>query len=109
MQKRKRDPEAAIRKRAERMWKQDGSPPGRFDEYLERARELQAIIDNPTAGELPNPIVEHHGEIPPPEPVEEAEIQENLGEFPAGTLTDQGDRLQFPLPKKKARKLLRES
>jgi hypothetical protein len=46
----------AIRQRAERMWHDEGSPAGRLDEYLERARELQAIIDNPTAGQLPNPM-----------------------------------------------------
>jgi hypothetical protein len=32
--------------------------------------------------------------------VEDAAIQENLGEFP-GRLTDQGDRQQTPLPRHK--------
>lgn len=71
----------AIQRRARRMWQKDGSPKGRFSEYLERARELQAIIDNPTAGQLPNPMTAHHGEVGPRQPVEEAAIQENLGEF----------------------------
>ena len=52
----------AIRRRAEQMWRAEGCPAGRMDDYLERARELQAIVDNPTAGQLPNPMTAHHGE-----------------------------------------------
>ncbi len=100
---RKVDPEKAILERAEKMWRDDGRPAGRLSEYLERARELQAIIDNPTAGQLPNPMAVHHGEIVPEQPIEEAELQENLGEFP-GLLTDQGDHLQAPMTKRKARR-----
>src|SRR6476661_1293725 len=80
-----------IRQRAARMWREDGSPKGREDEFLERARELQAIEDHPTFGLLPNPMTQLHGELPSRQPVEEAELMENLGEFP-GLLTDQGDR-----------------
>jgi hypothetical protein len=93
--------ENAIWDRAQRMWREDGSPKGRLEEYVERARELQAMIDNPTAGQLPNPMVTHHGVVPPAEPIEEAEIQANLGEFPA--LTDQGDRLETPMTRKQER------
>jgi hypothetical protein len=95
--------EKAIREHAERMWREEGSPVGRMDEYMERARELQEIIDNPTAGQLPNPMTAHHGEIEPEQPIEEAEIQENLGEFP-GRTTDQGDRPQTPMTREKARR-----
>jgi hypothetical protein len=108
MDKTEKDHEQHVRARAERLWRADGSPKGRKAEYLERARELQAIEDNPTAGQLPNPMTEHHGEVPPAEPIEEAELMENLGEFPIG-LTDQGDRLSAPLTKKKAHRLLRET
>ena len=101
-----RDHKRLIRARAQRLWRADGSPKGRLSDYLERARELQGIEDNPTAGQLPNPMTQHHGEIPPAEPVEEAEIMENLGEFP-GRLTDQGDRLPAPMTRKKARRLPR--
>jgi hypothetical protein len=97
-----------VRAWGERLWRADGSPKGREAEYMERARELQAIKDNPTAGQLPNPMTAHHGEVPPVEPIEEAELMENLGEFP-GRLTDQGDRLSAPMTKKKARGLLHES
>jgi hypothetical protein len=99
--------QAKIRARARRMWRADGSPKGQMAEYLERARELQAIEDNPGAGQLPNPMTLHHGEIQPEQPVEEAELMENLGEFPGRA--DQGERQGSPLVKKKARKLLRES
>ena len=100
--------DSAIRDRAERMWREDGSPEGRLEEYLERARELQAVIDNPTAGQLPNPMTLHHGEIPPEQPVEEAEIQENLGEFPA-PFSDQGDHVETPMTRPQARRVLKES
>ncbi len=108
MAQRKTDHDAAVRQRAQRMWRDDGAPPGRLDEYLERARELQGIIDNPTAGQLPNPMTAHHGEIEPVQPVEEAELQENLGEFP-GQLTDQGDHLAAPMTRKKARRAARQT
>jgi hypothetical protein len=100
------DHDQRIRTLAQRLWRADGSPKDRMPEYLERARELQGIVDNPTAGLLPNPMTQHHGEIPPVEPVEEAEILENLGEFPV-VFSDQGDRLSAPTTRKKARKLLR--
>lgn len=101
------DPEKAILERAEKMWREDGRPAGRLPEYLERARELQAIVDNPTAGQLPNPAATLPPGAVPVEPVEEAAIQENLGEFP-GRLTDQGDRLGTPLTRDRAHQVLKE-
>jgi Protein of unknown function (DUF2934) len=96
--------ERAVRQRAEHLWRVDGCPQGRMDEYLERARELQAFIDNPASGQMPNPMTAHHGEIPPAQPVEEAALQENLGEFPGPRGgEDQGDRLQAPMTRNKAR------
>ena len=98
-----REHELLIRARGIRMWAEAGAPRGRKDEYIERARELQAIIDHPCAALLPNPMIAHPQ---PADPVEEAELQENLGEFP-GRLTDQGDRPPAPMTKKKARELRR--
>jgi len=94
-----------IRLRAKRMWEEAGSPKGREDEYLERARELQAIEEHPNAALLPNPMVAHPQPGPTEEPVEEAELQENLGQFPGRT--DQGDRPAAPMTKRKARAFLR--
>lgn len=92
-----------IREHAKRMWQEDGSPRGRLKEYLERARELQAIADNPNAGLLPNPMTAHAGAIEPEQPIEEAELQDNLGEFP-NLLTDQGENLATPMTRKAARR-----
>ena len=96
-----REHERRIRARARRMWREAGSPKGREDEYIERARELQAITDHPGAGLLPNPMVAHPHPEGSEEPVEEAELLENLGEFPGRS--DQGDRLPAPMTKAKAR------
>jgi hypothetical protein len=98
--------ERRLRARALKLWRAEGAPKGREAEYLERARELQAIDDNPTAGQLPNPMTLHHGEVPPAEPVEEAALEENLGEFP-GRLTDQGEDIPTPMTRQKALRVRR--
>jgi hypothetical protein len=89
-----------IRLRAYHLWEQDGRPEGRAEEYWERARELQAMADAAGAGQLPNPEKDPKARR---QVVEEAEIQENLGEF-----TDRGERQETPLPRKQARRKLRE-
>ena len=91
-----------IRRRARRMWQEAGAPKGREDEYVERARELQAFVEHPAAALLPNPMIAHPH---PEDPVEEAELMENLGEFPGRS--DQGDRVTAPMTKRKARDFLR--
>lgn len=88
--------EACVRARALRMWRDDGRPPGAEAAYLERARELIAIEAHPGAGLLPNPAAPGA----PPPPVEEAALQENLGEFPS-RFTDQGDRAQVPAARRR--------
>lgn len=92
--------------RAQRLWRADGAPKGRLADYIERARELVVIEAHAAAALLPNPMTQRHEEPPGGEPVEEAEVMENLGEFP-GRLTDQGDRPPVPMTRKKARRLLR--
>jgi hypothetical protein len=105
MTKSERKHDKDVRNRARRMWREAGRPKERQDEYLERARELQAIIDHPNAGLLPNPMAAHPDPSVTDEPVEEAELLENLGEFP--DLTDQGERIPAPMTKGKARAYLR--
>ena len=90
-----------VRLRGRRMWREAGSPKGREDEYIELARELQAFREHPKAGLLPNPMMAHPEPSATEEPVEEAELLENLGEFPGWT--DQGDRMQAPVTKRKVR------
>lgn len=95
------DEEQRIRERAYYLWQADGCPSGRDGEYWERARELEAIASNPQAGELPNPMAENRS--PGVEqPIEEAAIQENLGEFPHAGLIDQGDRAEMPMTRTEA-------
>ncbi len=92
-----------IRERAYHLWQADGEPNGRDQEYWERARELIGMELNPTAGQLPNPV-EPGEDRPRQRPgVEEASLQENLGEFP-GRFTDQGEDQPTPLapPRKTA-------
>lgn len=96
-----------IRERAERLWREDGAPRGRKAEYLERARELRAIENNPAAGLLPNPASAHPERTPGAPPVEEADLMENLGEFPT-LFEDQGEHRPFPMTRSKARRALRE-
>jgi hypothetical protein len=102
MAKRESEHDKNIRLRGRRMWKEAGAPKGREEEYVELARELQAFVEHPGAGLLPNPMLAH----PRPEQrVEEAELMENLGEFPGRT--DQGERVTAPMTKQKARDFLR--
>ncbi|WP_271199845.1 DUF2934 domain-containing protein [Methylopila turkensis] len=85
-----------LRERAKKLWIDAGSPEGREADYLERAKELAALESNPKAGLEPNPLAD--GVVTPAErgqPIEEAKLQENLGEFP-GLQTDRGDRGQAP-------------
>lgn len=50
------EPDPRVRRRAWRMWLAAGSLHGREAEYLQRARELQAADDRPTARSLPNSV-----------------------------------------------------
>ena len=93
------DRERRIRERAYHLWEADGRPHGRDLDYWERARELIAIEDSAGAGLEPVPT----GDPPPVDNVEEAEIQENLGEFP-DRFTDQGDEQQTPVARRSPRK-----
>jgi hypothetical protein len=92
--------EQKIRERAYALWEADGCPHGADLEFWERARELIGMESNPDAGQIPNPV--HPGEDRPfsAPPVEEAELQENLGEFP-GRQTDQGEKKPTPTARRR--------
>jgi hypothetical protein len=96
-----RERERRIRMRARRLWEADGRPNGHDAEYWERARELIGMEENPQAGQLPNPMRAARGRLITP--IEEAELQENLGEFP-GFQADQGERQQTPSARRRASK-----
>jgi hypothetical protein len=91
--------EQRVRERAYHLWEADGRPHGRDVEYWERARELIGMEDSAGAGQLPNP--QNHPDSPRETGIEEAAIQENLGEFP-DRLADQGEVQSTPAPKKRA-------
>ena len=91
-----------IRKRAYHLWEADGRPHGQHDEYWERASELVRMEESGHPGQLPNPATVPGADPNQTEPVEEAFIQENLGEFP-DRFADQGESQPTPKPKKAAR------
>ena len=80
--------EDRIRARAHQLWEQEGRPEGRAENHWEQARILVAIEDDRTSLAPVSTVVAG-------EPVEEAMLQQNLGEFPAGR-TDQGERASTP-------------
>ena len=80
-----------IRKRARRMWEEEGRPSGREEDFIDRATELVAIEDNQKLATEPLPMPDTLG--PTGEPTEPIEALENAGEFP--TMTDQ-DELVIP-------------
>ena len=87
--------EARIKERAYHLWEADGRPHGRHDEYWERARELVGMENSAGAAQLPIPDTTPGADAMLVEPVEEAFIQENLGEFP-DRFADQGEAQPTP-------------
>ncbi len=94
------DREQRIREHAYYLWEADGKPHGQDLEYWERARELVGMMESAGSGLLPNPQTTPNA--PRVTGIEEAAIQENLGEFP-GRLTDQGEVKTTPTPRRSAR------
>jgi hypothetical protein len=89
------DFEQRVRRRAYRLWQEEGCPDGRADVHWDKARELVAIEDNQKQT-LKRVSPETAG--PAGEPVEPLEAVENAGEFP--TLTDQGEEQTYPKRKR---------
>ena len=88
--------DARIKARAQHLWEEAGSPEGRMDEFTERADELIRMEDAGGTGQLPNPMTQN--EPIPGVMVEEASIQDNLGEFPGGSsVADQGEWRETPM------------
>jgi hypothetical protein len=90
-----------IRLRAYHLWESEGRPIGRSAEYWERAQELDALeYDHPE--QIPTPMPGHSRQTPEGTLIEEAALQENLGEFPT-RFTDQGDTMPTPESREIAR------
>lgn len=96
------DNDPAIRERIERrayhLWEADGEPHGRHDEYWERASELVHMELAGNTGQLPNPATVPGADPNAPDVIEDARIQENLGEFP-DRFADQGEKTATPKPR----------
>jgi hypothetical protein len=92
--------EERIRERAYHLWEADGRPNGREKEFWERAEILVRMEESTGAALVANP--ETQNEPIPGVTVEEAQIQENYGEFP-DRLTDQGDWRQTPMTREEMR------
>lgn len=92
--------EHRIRERAYHLWEADGKPHGRDVEYWERARTLTGMEESAGSGLLPNPM--NAPRSPRETGIEEADIQENLGEFPGG-FTDQGEAQTTPASRRRSR------
>jgi hypothetical protein len=92
--------EQRVRERAYLLWESEGKPHGRDVEYWERARELVGMEESAGSALLPNPQSEAASQRKTG--VEEAALQDNLGEFP-DRLTDQGEVRTTPVAKRKSR------
>jgi hypothetical protein len=90
-----------IRERAYHLWESEGRPEGRAEEYWERARELDAIQSSPPPLRQPPKPGAVRSE-PGGAMVEEASLQQNLGEFP-DRLADEGEVMTTPTTRKEAR------
>ena len=95
--------EAQVEARATQLWEADGAPKGSMAEYRERADELVRMEASGSPGQLPNPMT--LDERMPGIIVEEASIQENLGEFPGGSsVADQGEWRETPMTREQQRR-----
>lgn len=87
------DWEQRVAARARALWEAQGRPDGGPDHFVEQARELLAIAENPQATTRP---------VTPEPEAEPLLAVENQGEFP--TLTDQGEERTYPLRREDGRR-----
>ncbi|NHO32968.1 hypothetical protein [Acetobacter fallax] len=87
----KRD--AKIRATAKELWIADGKPTCGADGYMEAAADLVGMEINPDAGQVPVDSPVPLG--PDGEPVEDARLQENLGN-PGGHMNELDDKQEVP-------------
>jgi hypothetical protein len=82
-----------IRRRAYKLWQEEGCPTGREEVHWDMATELVAIEDNQMLTTSPVEASSETGSSG--DPIEPAEVVKNLGEFPTAT-TDQGEQSYPP-------------
>ena len=83
-----------IRERAYHRWESEGRPDGQSAAYWERAQQLDAI-EHYRPEPMPNGLANDRRLTSEGVLIEEASLQENLGEFPA-LFTDQGETMPTP-------------
>lgn len=94
--------EKMIEERARAMQAEAGGT-GDLADFRERADELLRMEMAGNSGQLPNPMTQD--EALPGLVVEEASIQENLGEFPGGSsVADQGEYRETPMTREELRR-----
>jgi len=90
--------DAAIKTKARELWQSEGAPDGGPDAYMDRATDLVGMEESGPTG------LENVSDLPPPEladvQVEDAAIQENLGEAPL-IGADQGEKRETPVATRK--------
>jgi hypothetical protein len=84
--------EERVRRRAHRLWQEEGCPDGRAEVHWDKASELVAIEENMKLTLKPIPSPETIG--PYGEPVEPIVAAENMGDTP--TIVDQGEEQTYP-------------
>ena len=88
-----------IRVRAYHLWESEDRPEGQSAEYWERARELDALESDPVALVPATSLARRNSDGVL---IEEAALQENLGEFPS-LFSDQGETMPTPESRRIAR------
>ena len=94
------DYQQKVRERAYHLWEADGRPHGNEHEFWERARALVDIELSGQTGQIDNPAAKPGADPSSPGIVEDASIQENLGEFP-DRFADQGEKQETPKPRRR--------
>lgn len=98
--------DAHIRARAREMWIADGKPTCGPEGYMEAAADLVGMELNPDAGQEPVDPPVPLG--PDGQPIEEAKLQENLGN-PGGSMDERDERQEVPFgTREEEAKALRE-
>ncbi len=92
---------AHVEQLMDELWRADGSPADAKESYRERADELARMEAAGPTGLEPNPMTLN--EPIPGVIVEEASIQDNLGEFPSGQFGDEGRFRQTPMTREALR------
>lgn len=94
------DLEERIRRRAYRLWQEDGCPDGQDQRHWEKARMLVAIEEGQSHATKPNPVAQNEDRARRDQPVEPLATVEAQGDAPG--LTDQGEKPAYPARRRRS-------